>query len=280
LGDPLLVSDTVKNGVAEFGHTWSGYDWGKDSTGIIFGGYAGGPDSEAMLHWVYQAGGSKLWREWRLEKFNLIAIPMCVWPAEAFLHSRKPVRSAEDLKGLKVRTTGAWLEILREFGAAPVTTSGGDIFPMLERGAIDATEWGSMWDNVAPGYHKIAKYVILPGVHQPVGVCELLIGKKTWEAFSERDRGLIELTAKALTFDYWLMHGVKDIEALKLFKQAGNEILELNAELRREAKKRGIAWAEKHAAKNEWFKKAFDHQRAFEADWELIADYRRPADVP
>ena len=62
LGNALKVPETVKNGVAECGHTWMGYDWGKDPTTVLFGGYAGSMDSERMLHWMYEAGGDKLQR--------------------------------------------------------------------------------------------------------------------------------------------------------------------------------------------------------------------------
>ena len=60
LGNALKVPETVKNGVAECGHTWMGYDWGKDPTTVLFGGYAGSFDSERMLHWLYQAGGVEM----------------------------------------------------------------------------------------------------------------------------------------------------------------------------------------------------------------------------
>ena len=41
LGSALKVSETVRNGVAQVGHTWMGYDWGKDMTTVLFGGFAG-----------------------------------------------------------------------------------------------------------------------------------------------------------------------------------------------------------------------------------------------
>ena len=53
LGNALKVPETVKNGLAEVGHTWMGYDWGKDQTTVLFGGYAGSFDTERMLHWLY-----------------------------------------------------------------------------------------------------------------------------------------------------------------------------------------------------------------------------------
>src|SRR5690606_14824332 len=55
LGNALKVPETVKNGLAECGHTWMGYDWGKDPTTVLFGGYAGSFDTERMLHWLYRS---------------------------------------------------------------------------------------------------------------------------------------------------------------------------------------------------------------------------------
>ena len=60
LGKAFKVSGTVKNGVAQIGHSWMGYDWEKDKTTVLFGGWAGSMDSEKMLHWLYEAGGAEL----------------------------------------------------------------------------------------------------------------------------------------------------------------------------------------------------------------------------
>jgi TRAP-type mannitol/chloroaromatic compound transport system substrate-binding protein len=57
LGEPLKVTETVSNGLADMGHTWMGYDWGIDPTVVLFGGYAGSFDTERMLHWMYRGGG-------------------------------------------------------------------------------------------------------------------------------------------------------------------------------------------------------------------------------
>ncbi|MBL8302989.1 MAG: C4-dicarboxylate ABC transporter substrate-binding protein, partial [Ideonella sp.] len=175
LGNALKVPATVKNGLAECGHTWMGYDWGKDTTTALFGGYAGSFDAERMLHWIYEGGGAELQRQFREETDGIISVPLFMRTAEVFLHSRKQVKSLADLKGLKLRTAGAWLEMAKDLGAAPVTTAGGDVFPMLERGAIDATEWGTLWENVSPGFYKVAKHLSYPGVHQPCAPFELVI---------------------------------------------------------------------------------------------------------
>ena len=279
LGKALNVSETVKNGIAQAGHTWMGYDWGKDRAAVVFGGFAGSMDSERMLHWLYEGGGAQLQRDFRMEKFGVVSMPLFIRTAEAFLHSRKPVRSMDDLKGLKLRTAGAWLEISKGMGAAPVTTPGAEVFTALERGAIDATEWGTLYENISSGFHKVAKYVVIPGVHQPVAPFELVINKEAWEKLSDKDKALIEQAAKLVTFETWTKIGDEDAKALEFYRKEGNEIIELDAEVQREVKKAAIAWGETQGESNEWFKKAYESQLAYEDLWKDAARYRNTAPV-
>ncbi|MCH2394650.1 MAG: C4-dicarboxylate ABC transporter substrate-binding protein, partial [Oceanibaculum sp.] len=58
------------------------------------------------------------------------------------MHSHKPVRTLEDYKGMKVRTSGAWAEIATELGASTVVMAGSEVFPALERKVVDGIEWG------------------------------------------------------------------------------------------------------------------------------------------
>ncbi len=274
LSKGLDVRSAVRKGVAEIGHTWMGYDWGKDKTTVLFGGYAGSMDSERMLHWIYEAGGLEMWREFNEEKFNLVSFPAFTRTAEAFLHSRKAVRTLEDLKGLKFRTAGAWLEISKGLGAAPVTMPGGEVYAALERGAIDATEWGTLYENQTTGFHKIAKYVIIPGIHQPTAPFEMVINQKAWAGISDRDKTLVELAAKIVTFESWTRIGHEDAKALDFYKKAGNEIIELDPAVQRQGKRLALAWAQKQAKANAWFDKVLKHQLAFEKLWKDAARYR------
>jgi TRAP-type mannitol/chloroaromatic compound transport system substrate-binding protein len=274
LGPALKVSETVKAGVADMGHTWIGYDWGADKTAVLFGGYAGSFDAERMLHWLYRDGGAELQDQWRQEKFGIVSMPLFIRTAEVFLHSRKPVRTLEDLKGLKLRTAGAWIEMSKELGAAPVTTAGGEIYSALERGTIDATEWGTLWENISPGFHRVAKYLIIPGVHQPTAPFELVINKGVWDKLPDADKKLIREAAFLTTINSWLTIGHEDAKALDFFRQQGNEIIELDPEVQYAARETGLKWAEAQAKENEWFKKVLESQKAFETLWADAPRYR------
>jgi TRAP-type mannitol/chloroaromatic compound transport system substrate-binding protein len=274
LSKGLEVRSAVAKGVAEAGHTWMGYDWGKDKTTVLFGGFAGSMDSERMIHWIYEGGGLELQREFNEKQFGIISMPLFIRTAEAFLHSRKPVRTLADLNGLKFRTAGAWLDISKGLGAAPVTMPGGEVFTSLERGAIDATEWGTLYENKSTGFHKIAKYVIIPGIHQPTAPFELAINPDAWAALSERDQQLVALAAKLVTFESWTRIGNEDAKALDFYRKEGNEIIVLDAAVQAKGKKLGIEWAQEQAKSNPWFDKVWKSQIAFEELWKDAAHYR------
>ncbi len=277
LGKALDVSTTVKRGVAEVGHTWMGYDWGKDKTTVLFGGFAGSMDSERMLHWLYEGGGKELWTEFREDRFGIVSLPLFMRPAEVFLHSKKPVSTLEDLKGLKMRTAGAWLEISSELGASPVTMAGGEVYTSLERGTIDATEWGSLYENVSPGFYQIAKYVVVPGVHQPVAPYELVINKDAFAALSDHDKDMVSLAAELVTFESWMRLGNEDAKALRFYRDNGNEIIVLEDEVKDAAKRLGMEWADRQAQDNPWFERVLASQREFEANWSEADSYRKMA---
>ncbi len=274
LSKGLEVRSAVKKGVAEVGHTWMGYDWGKDKTVVLFGGFAGSMDTERMLHWIYEGGGLELWRQFNEEKFGVISFPCFARTAEAFLHSRKPVRTLDDLKGLKFRTAGAWLEISKDLGAAPVTMPGGEVFATLERGAIDATEWGTLYENINTGFHKIAKFVIIPGIHQPTAPFEVVINKDAWAKLSDADKLNVELAAKLVTVESWMKIGHEDAKALAFFKTEGNEVIELDPAVQKQAKALALKWAEEQAKDNPWFAKVLKSQLEYEKLWENASSYR------
>ncbi len=274
LGNPLKVTETVSNGVAEIGHTWPGYDWGKDKTVVLFGGWAGGMDAEQTFHWLYEAGGQELHQEFRKEKFNLHVFAVGVAPTEVFLHSQKPVRTLDDLKGLKIRTTGAWLEISKNLGASPVTSAASEIYQMLERGVIDAAEGASPSVNLPLGFHKTAPYVIIPGLHQPTTVMEVVINQEAWDRLSKHDQLMIEIAAKLASFEYWTHIGYDDLHAMQAFRDNKNEIIELDDTVKAEAKHHAREWGNKVANENDWFAKVLKHQRDFQTLWESGESYR------
>ena len=86
LGSALKVSDTVRSGVVQAGHSWMGYDWGIDKGTLALSGGPGHLTPEEFLMWLFEAGGAELWFEYRKEVFGIASIPCQISPTEIFLH--------------------------------------------------------------------------------------------------------------------------------------------------------------------------------------------------
>ncbi len=275
LGNALKVTETVQTGVAEVGHNWPAYDWSIDKTGVIFGGWSGGLNPEELMMWLYNDGGAELWQEWRREKFGVEIVPCGVLETEFFMHSHKPVRTAEDLQGLKLRTSGAWAEIAAKLGASTVILPGSEVFSALERGVVDAIEWGGPGLNLEQGFQKIAPYIVAPGLHQASGGHECMFNADIWEQISEQDRELIFRAGKLTMMETYLAYAKDDIAAYDQISSEA-EMIRVDDSLVEKVKEVSAEWADEQASGNEWFARAYESQKEFQesvSDW---GEYRFP----
>jgi TRAP-type mannitol/chloroaromatic compound transport system substrate-binding protein len=273
LGKALKVTETVRNGVAQAGHTNSSYDWGIDRTGALLSGFSGSLPFEQTIHWMYKGGGLDMWKDWRMAKFGVVGFPCGVIPKEIFAHSHKKVTSLAEFKGLKLRTSGAWAEIAAKLGASTVSMPGSEVFPALERGVVDAIEWGPPAMNVAAGFHEIAPYTIVPGVHQPLSFQECQFNQNTWEGFTANQRSLIEIAARRSVFDNWMQYGHDDAAAFTLIASK-TEVVDLDDAFKAAAFKASIEWADAEAGKNPTFNKVWSSMKAYGKVWESASRYR------
>ena len=183
-GKALKVTDSVKSGVAQVGHNWMGYDWGIDKTTVIFGGYVGGLNEEefsfGFAKRVVRSSGRIGWNDSALYQCHV------VFSQRKFSPPKKKVTNLEEYKGIKQRTAGAWAEVGGSLGATTVILPGSEVYPALERGVIDATEWSSPSINEPVGFHKIAKYIIFP-VSISLAQLECEFNKKAWDSLEERE---------------------------------------------------------------------------------------------
>ena len=212
----------------------------------------------------------KLWQEmYDQGGMNVKALLCGVLPPETSGWYVKEVKSAKDFKGLPIRFFGLGGKALQKMGASVTQIPGGEIFPALEKKAIEASEFSMPAIDTKLGFYKIAKYNYFPGWHQQATLFELLINKEVWEnQMSERQRLLIETLAMASTLNtmawtesiqYPVMlenerkHGVKNMywsdEMLQAFEGAWEEV------------------AAEMSTKDPFFKKAYDDLKAFRAEY-------------
>jgi TRAP-type mannitol/chloroaromatic compound transport system substrate-binding protein len=188
--------DAVSAGDADMYHAAEYYFQGKAKgfnflTAVPFG--MTGTETHA---WIRYGGGQELWDELSAG-FNLKGFPSHTTGTQMGGWFRKEINSADDFKGLKMRMPGLGGEVLRALGATPLNLPIGEIYPSLQSGAIDATEWVGPWQDLAFGFYKICKNYYGPGFHEPGTVASFGINKTLYDSLSKEHQELIAVVIKA-----------------------------------------------------------------------------------
>jgi TRAP-type mannitol/chloroaromatic compound transport system substrate-binding protein len=158
----LQVADAVTQGTVEIGHTASYYYWGKDPTFAFGTAVPFGLNQRQQNAWNYEGGGMAMLNKF-YEKHKIIAFPAGNTGAQMGGWYRKEINTPDDLKGLKIRIGGFAGRVMTKVGAVPQQIAGGDIYPSLEKGTIDAAEWVGPYDDGKLGFQKVAKFYYYPG---------------------------------------------------------------------------------------------------------------------
>ena len=158
----LQALDATSNGTVEMCHTVSYYYVGKDPTFAIYASVPFGLNARQQNSWWYQGGGEELGNEF-FKKHGVIGFPCGNTGTQMGGWFRKEIKTVADLSGLKIRIGGIAGQVLQKVGVVPQQLAGGDIYPALEKGTIDAAEWVGPYDDEKLGFAKVAKYYYYPG---------------------------------------------------------------------------------------------------------------------
>ena len=236
---PLAVFDAVQTGAAEMAHTASVFWSGKMAAAPLF---TAGPFGLSPLEhraWLENGGGQELWDE-LYAGFGIKPL-MCgnTGPSMGGWFKR-PVKSLDDLKGLRMRMPGLGGEIIRGLGALPVSLPPGEIMPALQAGTIDATEFLGPATDMAMGFYKVAKFYHYPAFHEPNGAGELLVSRKLWEGLDDDLKSAVKIACSAEAARTLAEHGWRNAAALeRLTGEHGVKILPWPGEVMSRA--RGLA---------------------------------------
>ncbi len=243
----LQVYDGVRDGITEAGHSTPSYLVNQNPINAIFSGFPGGMGPEAYVTWIYEGGGKELLQEIRSEE-GFKSLIVGIGASEIMAHANKPIRTAEDLKGLKYRTSGPWAEVMKDyFGAVPTVVPPGEIYTLLERKGVDAIEWATPSANLPEGFHEAAPYIITPGVHQPTFLWEVVVKQETWDALDEALKPKLEAAAELTTLQSLMNFYDGDMKAMETFRASKAEVIELDAAFQDELEAAGIDWIKKKA---------------------------------
>jgi TRAP-type mannitol/chloroaromatic compound transport system substrate-binding protein len=153
----LQALDAASAGNVEIGHTASYYYFGKDPTFAFGTSVAFGPNQRLNQGWYTLGGGKEVLNEF-FKKYNVHSLLVGNTGCQMGGWFRKEINTLDDLKGLKMRIGGFPGRVLQKLGGVPQQIAGGDIYPALEKGTLDACEWVGPYDDEKLGFYKIAPH--------------------------------------------------------------------------------------------------------------------------
>jgi len=157
----LQVLDAVQNNTVECGHTALYYYFGKDDAFVFGSALPFGMNSRMQNAWLYHGGGLELLNDF-LKGYNTITFPGGNTNCQMGGWFRKPLKTADDLKGVKMRLGGFAGKIVTRVGMVPQQIGAGDIYPALEKGTIDGAEWVGPYDDEKLGFVTVGDEFVLP----------------------------------------------------------------------------------------------------------------------
>jgi TRAP-type mannitol/chloroaromatic compound transport system substrate-binding protein len=272
----LQALDAVKDGTVECCHTCSYYYVGKDKTFGFGTSVPFGMNARQMNAWVYYGGGQKLLDEF-YGNYNIRSFPGGNTGTQMGGWFRKEIKSLADVKGLKMRIAGLGGSVFEKLGAVPQQIAGGDIYPSLEKGTIDAAEWVGPYDDEKLGFYKVAKHYYYPGWWEPGPMINFFVNKKEWDKLPKTYQEAFTAAAYEANVSMMAEYDHKNPAALSHLLQQGVKLQKYPDDILNAAYKAAMDLYSEESAKNPAFKKIwtdYDKYRKTQNAWFSIAEMK------
>jgi TRAP-type mannitol/chloroaromatic compound transport system substrate-binding protein len=268
------VLDAVQAGTVEAGHTYGPFYIGKNPALAFDGGVPFGMTYRQHNAWMRYGGGLELLRGVYAD-FGLIQFPGGNTGAQMGGWFRKEIRALSDLRGLRMRIPGLGGLVMGRLGVVPQTLAAGDIYPALERGSIDATEFSGPYDDEKLGFYKVAKYYYYPSFWEPSAQLSFLVNLKEWQRLPKEFQEAFEVAAAEVNLTMMAKYDAENPPALRRLLGAGVKLRRWPLEIMKKALEEAQALYEEQAAKDATYKKVYTAYWAFRQEqyrWFAVAE--------
>jgi TRAP-type mannitol/chloroaromatic compound transport system substrate-binding protein len=263
----LECFDAAAKGSVESCWTTPGYHTGKYPALAFFTAVPFGPQYGEFFAWKKFGGGDELKNE-IYAKHDLYSIDVFAIGPETSGWFREKVGSLEDLKGLKMRFFGLGAQVMQKLGVSTQLLAGADIYPALERGVIDATEFSMPAMDIDLGFYQVASNNYFPGWHQQVSVNELLMHKPAWEALSDQHQAMLELACgEQIHYNYAETEANNPVAMNKMVEENGVQVHRWTDEQLAAMEEAWQVVLEEQSAADPLFKKVADSYLAFREEY-------------
>ncbi|RJL00307.1 ABC transporter substrate-binding protein [Paracoccus aestuarii] len=225
------VFGAVESGTIQAGADWPGYWAGRNPAFSPLATTASLFNAVDYVNWIQEWGGADIYNE-IYGQFGMVYLPYGVTNNESgFRTVSQPIRTTDDLQGLRLRLSG--LEqgrLLEKLGGNQVSMAGGEIYQSLERGVIDGAEFSTPNVDYSGGFHQVTQYWATPGWHQSSSVFGVMINKNSWDALDEQTQERLKIAADATMLWSLSFTERRANEAYRQFEEAGIEITRMDDE--------------------------------------------------
>jgi TRAP-type mannitol/chloroaromatic compound transport system substrate-binding protein len=275
LAPGLEAANVVANGSVEACHTASYYYWGKDPT-FAFGTVVPfGLNARMQNAWMYYGGAIDLMNAF-YAKHGLYGLPCGNTGAQMGGWFRKEIKSVADLKGVKMRIGGFGGKVISKVGVVPQQIAGGDIYPSLEKGTIDAAEWVGPYDDEKLGFYKVAPYYYYPGWWEGNAMLHVFINPAKWDALPKAYKAIVTTAAQAANVDMQAKYDKLNPAALRRLVGAGARLRPFTQDVLLACFKAANQTYGEISKSNPEFKKVYESMKAFRSEeylWFQVAEY-------
>ncbi len=256
----LQVMDAVQQGAVQLGQTASYYYVGKNPALVFDAAVPFGMTSRQQTAWLQEGGGSQLMNE-LFADFNILVFPGGNTGTQMGGWFKREVHGLGDLKGFKIRIPGLGGQVMDRLGATVQVLAGGDIYPALERGAIDATEWVGPYDDERLGFYKVAKYYYYPGWWEPGSNLSFYVNRDAWAKLPVLYQEIFASAAKEAAVGMQARYDVLNPPALSRLLQNGVQLRPFPDDLMQAAAAASRDLLEEESVKDATYRRVYEHWR-------------------
>ena len=275
LAPGLEAANVVSNGSVEMCHTASYYYWGKDPTFAFGTAVPFGLNSRMQNAWMYHGGGIDLMNEF-YATHNLYGLPCGNTGSQMGGWFRKEITSVADLNGIKMRIGGFGGKVISKLGVVPQQIAGGDIYPALEKGTIDAAEWVGPYDDEKLGFNKVAPYYYYPGWWEGGAMLHVMVSPAKWDELPESYKAVVTAAAQAANCDMQARYDALNPAAIRNLVAGGAQLRPFPTDVLEACFNAANETYAEINASNAAFKKVHDAMMAFRGEeylWFQLSEY-------
>jgi len=274
--------DAVKSGVFDAYHSFDVYWVGKIPACAFLSSYPFGMDRPDQWEtWYRELGGMEIAREAYGGQGLYYLGP--IQHDDNLIHSKVPIRSFEEFKGKKIRYPGGMIaDIYRAAGVSTVLLPSAEVYPALEKGVIDASDYVGAAVNYSLGFGEIAKYIVMgppstPCLHQPVDLMSVQVNMAKWKALPKHLQQIMEAAVYEHSWKQYAFIQKADLKAFDDFqKKQGVTVIRLKdsdiEKFKKFAPELWVTWAKKNPLALKAFKSQWEFMKSIKIGYYTEAD--------